>query len=85
MIIKTVLLMFSFLMAFQSAVAADQPKPNCKLVVRKTLKTGAKKVEILEVVALSREDCKKQAKDLQKNDDPQNIEKITVSTGWRQR
>ena len=64
--------------------AGDEPAKNCKLTIRTTKTGGKTKVEIREVAAISRDDCKQQAKALETNPDPESIEKIRVSYGFRE-
>lgn len=67
-----------------TAVAAesnDGPK-NCKITVRTKFKSGKKKLDIEEVHAATREECKLMAKDRERTSD-EEVEKITASYGFR--
>lgn len=60
----------------------NEPKKHCKLTVRTTLKSGKKKIDVLVVPAVSREDCRLQAKEKEKVADPE-VAKVTASFGYR--
>ena len=71
------------LMALQIRSHADNgdAKLNCKITVRTKLKNGKTKVGVDRVEAVSREDCKRQAKERElKTDD--DVARTTASWGW---
>jgi hypothetical protein len=57
---------------------------NCRLAVRTTFKSGKKKIEVLEVPAKSREDCRRQARARETASSKGDIQSIQVSFGWRE-
>jgi hypothetical protein len=62
---KTILAL-SFVLASVGAFADNK---NCKLTIRQLHADGKKNVDVEEVHAISREDCKRQAKEREKLDD----------------
>jgi hypothetical protein len=65
-----------------SVTAAYSETSKCRLTVRTTFKSGKKKIDVMEVEASSREECKQIAKEKELVND-EEIEKIKVSFGYR--
>jgi hypothetical protein len=57
-------------------------RKNCKLTIRTLTTSGKAKVEVLETVAESREDCRLQAKDREVIKNPEEISNIRVSFSY---
>lgn len=58
-------------------------KPNCKLVVHVWKREGGRKLEVLEMHAESREDCKFQARNRELSSEYEVDAKVKVTYGWR--
>lgn len=67
------------------AIADEEGKPNCKLTIQTMLKDGKKKVEIEEINTPSRSVCASEAqiRRVVSEYDPEEIENIKVTFGWR--
>ena len=79
---KSALIVFLIITQLSPTASADEPKPNCKLTIRTFMKDGGAKVDIKEVHANSKAECKQLAALEQKTDD-EDVSKITVATSFR--
>jgi hypothetical protein len=70
------------ILMLSGAAYADSEKLNCKLTIRETRADGSKKVDITEVHAMDREDCKAKAK--AKELDAAEGDHRKVSFGWKE-
>ncbi len=75
-------------LVFSSAVLrADEgdqeAKKNCKITVRKKMKNGKTKLDILTVATATREECKLQAEDQKKAMD-EDVASVKTSFGFTQ-
>ncbi len=76
-------------LAFVSTVilfpgGAHAARKNCKLTIRTLSTSGRAKVEVIETVADSREDCRLQAKDREVIKDAEETSNIRVSFSFRE-
>lgn len=58
-------------------------RPNCKLVVHVWKREGGRKIEVLELHAESRDECKFQAKSREVSSEYESDAKVKVTFGWR--
>jgi hypothetical protein len=81
---KKLLPLIGIITFFSIAQAArgDEEIKNCKLTIRTTFKSGKKKLDIEEVHAATREECKLIAKEREQIKD-EEIEKIRATYGFR--
>lgn len=77
--------LLSVLLISGSVALADEgeAKENCKITVRKKMKNGKTKLEIMRVSTATREECKLQAEDQKKALD-EDVEKVTTTFGYSQ-
>jgi hypothetical protein len=75
-------LILSLLLSMPSAHAAG--KKNCKLTIRTLTREGKAKIEVVEIHASSREECKFQAKEKEAIKDDEEIANVRVSYSWRE-
>lgn len=62
----------------------EAARKNCKLTIRTLTTSGKAKVEVVETVADSREDCRLQAKERETIKDPEEISNIRASFSFRE-
>ncbi len=65
------------------SVGAFSNNKNCKLSMHTLSTSGKKRVEIVEVAATSREDCKRLAKEREVIKEGDDITNIRVVFSWR--
>jgi len=74
---------FVALLVLAGCASTPSKPPNCKLTVRTLGKDRKEKVEVVEVYATSREDCKAQAKEREVILDPNETLNIRATYGYR--
>ena len=80
---KSIYVAMAILIAFAASTFADEGKLNCRLAVRTKMKSGKKKMEMLEVSATGRDDCKQQARQRETAPHDDDVEFVKVTFSFR--